>query len=259
MVPVHHLRLLPHDDKLFVIDEKSPELSSEDAKKFHTAVAKILYLSKRTRVDVLLTTSFLCSRVLKPTEEDWKKLVKLHQYLKGTCDKGLRFVHGPLNIAVYGDAGYLVHPGALSRTGIVVMINGGIVSGVSAKQKEVCKSSTESELVALCTTVSCALALREFLKYQSMETVSSKCIKVLQDNQSVLAMIKNGKPNSARTKHISMRYFFTVQHVRNGKVDIQWVSTKEMLADIMTKPLVNARFYENRDALVIELPSTVCV
>jgi hypothetical protein len=57
-----------------------------------TVVAKLLYLGKRSRPDILTTVAFLSTRVLKATEEDWKKLVKLVRYLRRTGDwaSGLR-------------------------------------------------------------------------------------------------------------------------------------------------------------------------
>jgi hypothetical protein len=48
--------------------------------RFHTVVAKILYLVKRP--DLLLVTSFLASRVKQPTEQDTGKVDetgKVHQ------------------------------------------------------------------------------------------------------------------------------------------------------------------------------------
>jgi hypothetical protein len=42
-----------------------------DAKRnFHTIVAKLLYLAKRARPDILTATSFLCTRVKQPTKAD---------------------------------------------------------------------------------------------------------------------------------------------------------------------------------------------
>jgi hypothetical protein len=55
----------------------------ERESRFHSLVAKLLYLGKRSR-DILTTVAFLSTRVLKATEEDWKKLVKLVRYLRGT-------------------------------------------------------------------------------------------------------------------------------------------------------------------------------
>jgi hypothetical protein len=51
---------------------------------FHTTVAKLLYLSKRVRPDIILLVGFLCMRVKGPTCKDWTNLCRLLEYLKGT-------------------------------------------------------------------------------------------------------------------------------------------------------------------------------
>ena len=63
----------PTDENLFHVRE-SPLLSVSDAKKFHPFVAKLLYLSKRTRPDILTLAAFLTTRVQSPTEDDRAKL-----------------------------------------------------------------------------------------------------------------------------------------------------------------------------------------
>jgi hypothetical protein len=40
-----------------------------------------------------------------------------------------------------------------------------------------------------------------------------------------------------RTKHIDIRYHFLRDHQQRGDMEIAYVSTKEQLADIFTKPL----------------------
>ena len=41
----------------------------------------------------------------------------------------------------------------------------------------------------------------------------------------------------SRTKHIAIRYHFLRDHQQKGDIEIAYVSTKEQLADIFTKPL----------------------
>jgi hypothetical protein len=57
-------------------------LDVDGQKKFHTMVAKLLYLAKRARPDILMAVSFLCTKVTKPTKEDQKKLVCVMGYIK---------------------------------------------------------------------------------------------------------------------------------------------------------------------------------
>ena len=76
----------PADENLFNVRD-SPLLPAADAKRFHSFVAKLLYLSKRTRPDILTLVAFLTTREQSPTEDDkdfievWDILLELLSYL----------------------------------------------------------------------------------------------------------------------------------------------------------------------------------
>jgi hypothetical protein len=55
----------------------------------------------------------------------------------------------------------------------------------------------------------------------------------------------------SRTKHIAIRYHFLRDHQQNGDIEIAYVSTKEQLADIFTKPLDEKTFTKLRNELNI--------
>jgi len=59
---------------LFETSDTDEKLSPELADKFHRIVAKLLYVTKQARVDILLAIAFLCTRVADPDIQDWKKL-----------------------------------------------------------------------------------------------------------------------------------------------------------------------------------------
>ena len=59
-------------------------LNKANSEIYHTTVAKGLFLCKRSRPDIQPTIAVLSTRVKSPTESDWKKLIKLLEYLKGT-------------------------------------------------------------------------------------------------------------------------------------------------------------------------------
>ena len=64
----------PVANHLFDINHDCEKLNSEEADKFHHFVAKLLYLAKRTRPDILLAVTFLCTRVKEPDQDDYKKM-----------------------------------------------------------------------------------------------------------------------------------------------------------------------------------------
>ena len=47
-------------------------------------VAKGLFLTKRRRQDIEPTIAFLCTRVKKPTQQDWNKLSRMMTFLNQT-------------------------------------------------------------------------------------------------------------------------------------------------------------------------------
>jgi hypothetical protein len=59
-------------NNLFYIERTSPKLSDEARQAFHSNTTELLYLAKRTRVDILLLVSNLCMRVQEPTKDSRK-------------------------------------------------------------------------------------------------------------------------------------------------------------------------------------------
>ena len=71
---------------------------------------KLLYVSKRVRVDLSTTIVFLCTRVSKSIDEDWEKLRRLLQYLKGTISMKIILGNDGLEcMRTYIDASYATH------------------------------------------------------------------------------------------------------------------------------------------------------
>ena len=64
----------PPTRTLFEVDDTSNLLAKREREMFHGVSAKLLYVSLRAWVDLLLAIAFLCTRVSKNTEQDLLKL-----------------------------------------------------------------------------------------------------------------------------------------------------------------------------------------
>ena len=73
---------------------------------------------------------------------------------------------------------------------------------------------------------------------------------LLCDNESAIKIAYNPVQH-LRTKHIKIRNHFIRDHVARGDIELQYVPTKDQLADIFTKPLDEARFCYLRNELNI--------
>ena len=238
----------PATEYLFEIRD-SPPLNDRDREEFHSRVAKILYLAKRTRPDVLTACVFLAKRVQSPTEDDWQKLERVLKYLNGSREFGiiLSAKPGMIEEEAYIDAAYGVHADAKSHTGTVITLGQGPIFVKSSGQKLVSKSSTEAELIAMSDSLSNVIWLRQFLQYQGYNMGPAI---VYQDNKSTMALANKGRSTSERTRHINIRHFFVKDRIDSGDIVIQYKPTGEMIADILTKPLQGALFRRLRALLL---------
>ena len=234
----------PAAPELFAIDPTSPKLDLKRAKKFHSWVASLLYLAKRTRPDILLPVGFLTTRVLCSSEEDQKKLERVIRYLNGTRDLSLHLACGTaILVALYADAAFAVHPEAKSHTGSLLTMGLGAFHARSGKQGLVTKSSTESELVAMSDSLAQAMWARLFLIGQGYDVPP---VEVHQDNMSTISLAEKGKSTSDRTRHINIRYFWVTDCMDRGDVKVGHTRTLKQYADCLTKPLQGKHFLDQR-------------
>jgi hypothetical protein len=140
------MRATPALGNLFESGEERA-LSEADRAHFHTMVAKLLYLSKRTRCDIALPVNFLCTRVSCATEGDKSELDRVMGYLKMTKAREMVLTYrGEWSVVGYIDAAFGCHADGKSQSGCLVQVGGATVQAISRKQKIVTKDSTEAEL-----------------------------------------------------------------------------------------------------------------
>jgi hypothetical protein len=239
----------PASDHLFTVSPDAKKLDSNDAYMFHHNTAKLLFLCKRAQPDIQTAVAFLCTRVQQPDTDDCKKLARVMHYLRNTVDMPLTLKADELYVLkwwVY--ASYAVHPDMRSHTGGAMSLGKGVVFGTSTRQKLNTKSSAEAELVGVNNVMPQALWTRYFLEAQGYRVTDNV---IFQDNQSAILLEKNGRASSSkRTRHINIRYFFVADRIAQGEVSVEYCPTKEMLADVFTKPLHGGLFKTFRNQIM---------
>ena len=78
---------------------------------------------------------------------------------------------------------------------------------------------------------------------QTLKEYGVHCDKVplLCDNESTIKIGHNPVQHS-RMKHIEIRHHFICDHINCGEIELDYIPTKNQLADIFIKPLDEARF-----------------
>jgi len=243
----------PATDTLFWIDDTSEQLDDSRSEVFHHIVSKLLYVSKRARIDIDLAISFLCTRVSKSTEQDWDKLRRVLVYLQNTKDMGRTIGAENLDVLhTWVDASYAIHDDMRSHTGGVTSMGTGCVHHKSTKQKLNTKSSTESEVVGASDYLPWTIWLKMFLQAQGYKLTT--CY-YYQDNESAIRLIKNGKKSSRdKTRHIKIRYFFIADVIKRENLTVKSCRCEHMVADYYTKPLQGKLFRKMRDKIMGTVP-----
>jgi hypothetical protein len=182
------------------------------------------------------------------SKDDASKLKRAFKYLNGTKNLALRLIQDQSNtVHAYIDASYGVHSDYRSHTGMLITLGAGVVDARSIKQKLNTKSSTEAELVGLSDMCGKAIWHREFLAGQGLNPPPAR---IYQDNQSTMAMINNGASTSDRTRHVAIRYYWVKDRIDKKEVEVVYCPTHEMVADLLTKPLVGEAFIRLRNAML---------
>ena len=239
----------PAAGHLFSTNADAEKLSEDQASEYHHLVAKILYLAKRARPDLLLAVSFLCTRVTAPDVDDWKKLGRCLQYLHETKELTLTLSSTDLStIFWWVNASFGVHEDCRSHTGAVMMMNHGALFALSSKQKLNTRSSNEAELVGVNDAMTMILWMKHFLEAQGYPVHENI---IYQDNERSMKLEKYGRQSSGKkTRHLDIRYYFTPDNVKKGTVQVRYCPMGDMVADFFTKPLQGSLFKKFRDQIL---------
>ena len=120
------------------------------------------------------------------------------------------------------------------------------ISWASKLQPVVTLSTTEAEYIAAVAAGQEILWLRNLLAElgYSIKGSSTLCL----DNQSAIAVTRNPE-HHGRMKHLDLRHYWLRDTVKSGLIDVRYISTKEMPADIMTKTLSRTIVQDMREML----------
>ena len=135
---------------------------------------------------------------------------------------------------IYSDASYGSNPETKrGRSGFVMMSEGAAVSWGSKIQEVVALSNTEVEYMALTHAAQEALYLQQ-LQVELGIDHEGLGVLLLCDNQSSTKIAQNHVFHK-RSKRIAIRYHFIREKVRSGEMEPQFVTTKAIAADQLTK------------------------
>lgn len=246
--------------------EEGQLLQEKEKKRYQALVGSLLYLMHGTRPDICYAVIRLSQYASKPKQCHWEGLKRVLQYLKGTSDAAIVLGNRPREngaredvlkgvgwkglddpVVKKGLVGYFdsAHADNLSRRstcGYLFLLHGSPISWASKIQRTVALSTTEAEYMAGTEATREAIWIRGLLHALTKEQMGPTLLR--GDNQGALALAKNPVFHQ-RTKHIDIRHRFISECVESKVIEVEYVNTKEMLADSLTKPLPKDIYVEH--------------
>lgn len=214
-----------------------------DPIQYQSIIGSLLYLAVATHPDIVYAVGVLSKFCAKPSTAHLTAAKRVLRYLKGTQSFGLKY-EGSISesLTAHADADWA---GDLddrhSTSGNVFIMGSGTISLMSKKQPTVALPTAEAEYVALCSATQETIWLRQLLTDISQPPADATVI--WEDNQSAISLAKNPLCHS-RSKHIDTRYHFIREELQSGVITVKYIPTRQMVADILTKPLSKSPFVE---------------
>lgn len=180
---------------------------------------------------------------------DWKAAKQLLRYLKGTINYGIKYHREDKSgLISYSDSDYAGDmETAKSTTGYVLLFNGSPFHWKTQKQRHVTLSSTEAEVIALCSLSKELFWIRRMMI--DLRIINNAPAIIRCDNQSAMKIIRSEKATS-RTRHLRAQDAFVRELINEGEFILQHVKSAQQLADLLTKVVATGQFVLNRDQLL---------
>jgi len=219
-----------------------------DLKRLQQLVGVLVYISMRTRPDIITAVGILATKLGNPTIYLLEQCYRVFGYLLRTKEKKLILgTSTSKDIIILSDTDYA---GDLttchSRGCAVAYVMGGCVHFQSKNLAKKTTSSGESEFFGLHETVGVKQMIVNLLEEL---TFKPNLPIILADNMSAIMMCKS-EGLTDTVKKIATKYQKIRQEVLNKDVILRHVSTENNVADIGTKPLGAILFNKFADQLL---------
>jgi hypothetical protein len=131
-----------------------------------------------------------------------------------------------------------------STSGYIFNLAGGAISWSSSKQTVMTSSTMYAEFVACYEAVGQAMWLKKFVSGLRVVDSIERSLKLYCDNEPTVIYAHNNKKTKA-AKHINIRFYVVKEKIQDQTISLEHISTKKMIADLLTKGLQPSVFREH--------------
>ncbi|SGY14895.1 BQ5605_C013g07155 [Microbotryum silenes-dioicae] len=230
-----------------VLDFEDLAATPQDCTRYLQAIGSLMYTAVGTRPDLAFVVSYLARFSQQPGPEHWTAIKQVLRYIKGTLGLGLTYRKTSQPLHGYSDANW----GACLTTsrltmGYAFIYSGGAIAWCSKREHRVAKSTTDAEYLSLSYTSGDAIHLSELLAELGHPVPGP--VVIYGDNQGSLALAQH-PTNHQGSRHVRISEHYVRERVAEKEIDIVYIATADMFADIFTKALGPKLFLFHRENL----------
>jgi histone deacetylase 1/2 len=210
-------------------------LGPDDSTRYRSMVGALQYLTL-TRPDISFSVNKVCQYLHAPTTVHLTAVKRILRYVKDTITTGLTFRKSSSTlISAFSDADWAgCVDDRRSTGGFAIFLGPNLISWSARKQATVSRSSTEAEYKSLANATVEVIWVETLLKELGIKLQRAPCLWC--DNMGATYLSANPIFH-ARTKHIEIDFHFVREKVAAGTLKVQFISSRDQLADIFTKAL----------------------
>ena len=214
-----------------------------------------LLFATQTRPDIQYAIGLVAQFGANPGVAHLEAAKRILRYLKGTADYHLvlgRWQEGYFDLVGWSDSNWAQDTNDhRSTSGFIFDVAGSSIAWSSKKQATVATSSVEAEYIASANATKEAVWLHTLLT--ELDFSPTQATVIYADNLGCITLANNPVSHS-RAKHIDIKHHFICEKIEHHEVRLDYMSTKNMLADIFTKALPREAFEKFRTQLGVLPP-----
>lgn len=132
-----------------------------------------------------------------------------------------------------------------SVSGYVFKLFGNTVSWSTKRQTTASLSSTEAELISLCSAAKEGIWMMNLLKELNL---GLQKFTLFEDNIPCIKIAEEPRQHQ-RVKHVDIKYMFVRDLIMNNQLELKYLRSNDQVADMMTKQLAYPSFIRHINSM----------